>query len=148
MDCSCDYDGETIYFHNESVRKAKVAHTCTDCGGVINRGERYTRTSWKDWNGVHAVKRCADCEHLIHEVGRTFYEECGGWSCIYWGDLPVSWDITCDSIQQEKEWVAYAKEAQRIVAMQHVVCAARGGDRKWTLPYELTNNGITESQEV
>ena len=126
---SCSYDFEPSTVWREEERKAAKDHRCSDCGGVIAKGERYLNAaSLYDghWSGA---KRCADCTFLMHEVERTFMEKCGGTWCVYMGDLPMSWDELCENADLEN-----LPQLRRIAGMQNAVAKARGGTRLWTLP--------------
>jgi hypothetical protein len=130
MSCTCDY-GEAATIWREEERRARREHRCSDCGGMIRRGEHYRSLACLFDGEWSCSKRCADCQFLIHEVERAFMGACGGtWCGIYLGDLPESWSEIVDSMWSGPE----VEEARRIVAMQRVACEARGGKRKWCLP--------------
>jgi len=127
MDCSCDFEPSTVW--REEERKAAKVHRCSDCGGVIAKGERYMNHAGLydgQWSGA---KRCADCTFLIHEVERTFLQRCGGTWCVYMGDLPESWNELLEGASRDD-----LPQLQRIVGMQNAVTKARGGNRLWQLP--------------
>jgi hypothetical protein len=74
--CECDYDLGTLEFLYEEKRRAKKAHRCSDCGGVIAPGETYFCVSLK-WEGqIESFKICPGCEGL-----RKVF------SCAGFGDL-------------------------------------------------------------
>lgn len=127
ISCSCDMEGPTVW--NETKPKAAREHRCSDCGGVITKGEVYTRTSMLYEHQWSTDKRCADCQFIIHEVERTFMQKCGGTWCVYSGDLPISWDDLLEGAEVEDR-----AQCQRIVGMQNAVAKARGGTRLWSLP--------------
>ncbi|CAB5079726.1 hypothetical protein UFOVP141_46 [uncultured Caudovirales phage] len=125
--CSCDFEPATVY--REVERRANRDHRCSDCGGVIRRRERYKNIASLFDGSWLTAKRCADCQHMVHEVERAFMEGCGGKWCLYIGDLPISWEEIADNVAH-----ADAEVTRQIVAMQHAACEARGGNRKWHLP--------------
>lgn len=52
-------------FFNESDPRARKAHKCEACGGIINPGERYRRQSGK-WEGDFFSRAwCADCARIM-----------------------------------------------------------------------------------
>ncbi len=127
MDCSCDYDGDAPDIWKFTKRKANKQHKCTDCGGVIKPGETYEYLFMVFEGDTSIDKRCPDCMFMVAEVGRTFFEECGGWQCAGYGWLDTSWD----GVQGSVETVEEATECKRLTSMQNAVCEARGGDVKW-----------------
>jgi hypothetical protein len=128
ISCVCDY-GIACDFYHETVQRARKHHCCSSCRGLIKPGERYRRI-FGVWEGKHEIfKRCADCDFLIAEVGRTLMQSCGGRTCFYLNDLAESWyDLVADP---EPE---YAADVRRIVGMQHAICHTRGGAALWKLP--------------
>lgn len=130
ISCACDL--ETFNPYIERHHRARKAHTCDDCGGTIHPGERYLHHGGKFDGEWSMYNRCPDCQHMIHEVGRTLMAHCGGWWCIYCGDLPLSWDDLWE--YQNPISDDEAGDVRRIVAMQHAVCEGRNGTRKWSMP--------------
>jgi len=146
MDCDYDGDGEPIEFQNLTKPKARKEHRCTDCGGVIRIGEQYEYFAYKCDGALGVEKRCADCTFIVHEVGRAFYENCGGWRQDWRGMLADAWAVTCDDIIVDKNYFNLAPIACRIVGMQRAACAARGGNKLWSVPANLTPEHIKELQ--
>ncbi len=135
MSCTCDMEPATVW--REQERKAIREHRCSDCGGIIRKGERYHSMANLFDGEWTTAKQCADCTFLIHEVGRTFFAACGGWQCVYMGDLPDSWAGICEDMGGAEE----SAKARQIVAMQHAACEARQGTRKWHLPIWMRPDG-------
>jgi hypothetical protein len=131
IDCYCDYE-ETCDFYFERYQNARKVHTCCDCGGKIGVGERYLVHGGGYAGDFHVAKRCADCDFMQSEVGRTLLQHCFGWGCIIIGDMPQSWESLCEGNEEATE--QEREQMRRIVGMQHAVCDARGGNRKWQLP--------------
>jgi hypothetical protein len=77
FNCDCsDYDQPE--FINVYERKARKSHRCSECGGIINKGERYKYISGK-WDGdVASYKRCSDCLALLCDL------HC---ACVAFGNL-------------------------------------------------------------
>jgi hypothetical protein len=125
--CSCDMEVYDPFVSREQF--ARKEHVCCDCGGIIRKGERYLVHGGAFDGNWEMHNRCPDCQFLVHEVGRTFMAECGGWPCVYVGDLSLSWDELWYDTEPE-----HAAEIRRIVGMQHALCDARDGSRKWSLP--------------
>lgn len=49
-----------------SIRTANVPHTCIECGGVIEKGQRYARRVWKIDGEMYVEKRhsyARDCDY-------------------------------------------------------------------------------------
>ena len=70
-------------FLNEEIRRAAKPHTCDECDGVIQRGEKYEIAHGK-WDGsMNTYKTCLLCREIRNHFA------CGsGW--IYgqlWQDL-------------------------------------------------------------
>lgn len=130
--CECDYDPCEVY--RETSPRARRPHRCNDCGGTIEPGEHYTRIFTLHEGEPNAYKRCADCAYLIAEVGREWMSECGGWSCIYAGDLPESWDELVSGAILDGVCADAASAVRRLAGMQHACARARGGNRFWSIP--------------
>lgn len=137
ISCSCDMETYDLYVEHE--RRARKEHCCDDCGGTIRPGERYRYHGGLFDDTWSMSKRCADCQFMIHEVGRTFLAHCGGWSCIYCGDLPFSWDALADGLLYDGD--DHRPQMRRVVAMQHALCEARQGTRRWDLPFGEDDDG-------
>jgi len=146
MDCDYDFDGEPIEFESLTAHKASKEHKCSDCGGTIRIGERYEYSAMKCDGDLSTEKRCADCTFIVHEVGRAFYADCGGWHADWRGRLSEAWENTCDGIVVDKNYFELAPIACRIVGMQRAACAARGGNKLWSVPENLTPEHIKELQ--
>lgn len=62
-ECYCDYERPSVY--SERVHVARLRHACSECGGWIKPGERYTRI-WGVWDGeVATLRRCPDCQAVL-----------------------------------------------------------------------------------
>ena len=146
MDCDYDYDGDPSEFESLTDPKARKEHKCSDCGGTIRIGERYEYFACKFNGEIHVEKRCADCRFIVHEVGSSIYEACGGWRQDWRGMLSEAWAMTCDGIVDDKNYLTLAPIACRIVGMQRAACAARGGNKLWSVPEDLTPEYIKELQ--
>lgn len=73
MMCNLDLDPPSIW--SERKRKAIKPHRCSECGGIIARGETYTYQSGR-WDGhFDAFKRCAACD----VPARWMLEYCKGY---------------------------------------------------------------------
>jgi len=72
MECGCqndycDYDGDPPDFYDQSWRKARIIHTCCECGRDIRPGERYEYVSGK-WDGdIDVYKTCEQCVAIAEE---------------------------------------------------------------------------------
>lgn len=66
IDCYCDYDGPE--FCTVTVRKARKAYSCCECGGRILAGEQYEYTFGK-WEGTvdqhHLCRHCVDLRQWV-----------------------------------------------------------------------------------
>ena len=142
LTCYCDMETFNPYIEREY--RARKEHRCEDCGGAIQPGERYTLIGGKFDGEWSMYKRCADCQHMIHEVGRSLLEECGGWSCVYCGDLAASWRDLLDYDYHGTAAADDAAEVRRIVAMQHAICEARHGTIQWDMPRWATHMNCPE----
>jgi hypothetical protein len=129
MNCDCESDDGPPEVYHESKPKAKKRHICDDCYGIIQVGERYRRSFGIQHRDTWAHKRCADCQHMIHEVERRFLKGCGGSWCVYDGALADQWDSL--AADPEPEIAAGVRE---VVAMQNAVCKSRGGSQFWVVP--------------
>ena len=138
--CLCDVDFETSTVYTEVKRRARKKHRCTACHGIITPREVYTRITSLFDGSWDSAKRCADCQHMIHEVERAFMEGCGGKWPVYYYAMDESWYSLCECLKPE-QWPA----ARQIVAMQNAVCSARGGNIRWSLPLHMQPNNEEES---
>jgi hypothetical protein len=69
MSCSCDCDAPSAYW--AETRQARKAHTCSECAGSINPGERYrhVRGVWnREPSMVKTCSACLDLETWVEEV--------------------------------------------------------------------------------
>jgi RNase P subunit RPR2 len=58
-DCVCDYDPPSFY--HQEIRKARKAHKCDECTGMIAPGEKYEHVRGK-WEGyVDTFNTCEAC---------------------------------------------------------------------------------------
>lgn len=88
MNCSCVYvplgDSEIAWFHNLTNPVARIKHTCSECGGAINPGDRYER-SVGNWGGDFSTfKTCSVCA----EIRNAFFCE-GYFYGMVWEDLSL-----------------------------------------------------------
>jgi hypothetical protein len=61
-DCYCDYDPADVY--SPTIRTARKAHRCDECGGEVAPGEKYENT-FGVWSGDASTwKTCAHCLEL------------------------------------------------------------------------------------
>ena len=75
MICHCDYEQPSFY--RTAAHKARKAHECYECGGVIAAGERYEYVTGV-WEGEFRVyKTCAKCVALRTWV--TAHIPCACW---------------------------------------------------------------------
>lgn len=108
---SCDYDPAKVY--NMATVKAAKPHTCTECGGVIPKGERHelvkalSEGEW--WGG----RTCPDCVALRCDITRTYGDGCG------WlhGGMREQLDLLED--EKPKDW-------RRIIAAFNATAVLRG----------------------
>ena len=64
----------------ETTPVARKVHTCCECGGAIQQGEKYHNT-WGVWDGEqYTFKTCAECNEIRLEI---FDKEAG----FYYGGL-------------------------------------------------------------
>lgn len=79
--CDCDLDYPDVY--RERDRRARKGHRCSDCSGVISKGEVYTVISGL-WDGSwSSYKRCQDCTTVLCDIGKL----AGGCDCVPMGEL-------------------------------------------------------------
>lgn len=70
--CNLDYDRPDFY--TATTHRARCIHKCEECRRLIQKGERYVRSSGK-WEGrVDTFKHCLHCNVLVSWLNR----ECGG----------------------------------------------------------------------
>ena len=73
--CFCDYERPTAY--SERTHVARIRHACSECGGWITPGERYTSV-WGVWEGeTQVIKRCPDCQSVLEWI--TAHQPCFCW---------------------------------------------------------------------
>lgn len=77
---TCCLDGERPDFYcRDLVQRAGKAHTCCECGAVIEKGHSYYRTTAK-WDGsIDRFKQCESCGDLFDSLSQIW--------CIYLGFL-------------------------------------------------------------
>lgn len=89
--CEADYIAEVCETKNPTARKP---HKCSECGGVIAKGERYTLRHGICNNEPFRLKFCALCERVgAHLDNRIDYVR--GWGCLAEDcaeDLPADTD--------------------------------------------------------
>lgn len=70
-------DGEApVNFHCEIVAKSKLNHRCTECRGIIEKGESYERSSgiWDGhWSTYRKCTRCMALESAMEGHYRGFF---------------------------------------------------------------------------
>ena len=80
--CACLYGGwddfDTDGFQHSEIRKARKTYHCTECRGVIAKGERYERYACKTEGRIYTSITCLVC----HEIRSALY--CDG---FYFGRL-------------------------------------------------------------
>ena len=118
MDCACVYVDEyssPLDFYSEKINTAYKKHKCSECGRVINPGEKYERVAGK-WDGDFSTyKTCQDClslretffcrgyafSWLWHDF-REFVADCGGE--INFSDIsklsPRAREKVCDMLEE------------------------------------------------
>ena len=73
MSCSCDYDPAAVY--NASRPLARKEHKCSECGGVIQQGERYERVDalWEEkWSTMKTCVWCLGLRDIIESGADCF----------------------------------------------------------------------------
>lgn len=71
---SGDFDSPDV-FHQELVSKSKLNHRCTECHGIIEKGESYERSSgiWDGrWSTYRTCERCMALESAIEGYYKGF----------------------------------------------------------------------------
>jgi len=87
MECIIEHPAKV---YTRVTRKARKAHRCCECHGVIKPGERYehARGIW-EW-GAESYKTCADCVYLwgesTQECGNGYRIHLGLEDHLYWHD--------------------------------------------------------------
>lgn len=67
-DCSCIYISfHDCYpdFYSDEYRVARKEHKCTECGRIINKGEKYNYVAGKWEDEFNVFKTCNDCISLL-----------------------------------------------------------------------------------
>lgn len=91
MNCSCDYEGPTVYVCNRRV--ARSHHQCDECGAGIVPGSRYER-AFGVWDGrAEAFKTCTPCLALRDYVAAHI-------PCTCWGHG----DMIDDIMEEAANW--------------------------------------------
>jgi hypothetical protein len=83
--CNCDYDPCDVW--DETKRKARKAHKCTECRGAIKPGETYTVINMLFDGSWSTAKRCEDCSVVVCDLGKLTKAH-GGCFCYGIGQLP------------------------------------------------------------
>lgn len=95
-ECYCDV-GETPEFFVQSRPMARSEHTCCECGGTIQKGERYGRYSGK-WDGqIATFCRCYLCLFAADTIRLRL--KC---FCDIFGEL---WEEVYQSVEYMRESV-------------------------------------------
>lgn len=132
MDLNCECSGDVYHPYVERHYTARKQHRCDDCGGIITKGEGYRLQGGRYDDKWEWYKQCADCTFIIAEVGRTLLQHCGGWTCVDFGDLELSWESLFEDVWSASE--QEIEQIRRLVGMQNAACKARSGDGLWLLP--------------
>jgi hypothetical protein len=72
----CDLEGT---FLGSKMRRARVQHTCQDCGRKIEAGEQYMTARWAMEGTVETMKMCLHCD----VAAEWLRDNCGGF--VYGG---------------------------------------------------------------
>lgn len=82
--CMVDYDDERPTVYRESHRKAKKAHSCSECNRKIQSGEKYHYVFSVFEGSTFVAKTCEHCYIAQNLLAR----ECGGFAhCEVMQDL-------------------------------------------------------------
>ncbi len=68
MNCDCSgYDGDGPSVYSSYDRKARKEHKCSECKGIIKKGEKYHYISGL-WNGEWSeFKICIPCNNIARD---------------------------------------------------------------------------------
>ncbi|CRI56376.1 hypothetical protein [Pseudomonas sp. CCOS 191] len=110
-------------FHTEAHRVARKRHTCTECRGHIEPGDRYEFVSGL-WEGdVSTYKTCADCEtardFYVNELNSTEFRD------VEYGAYCYS-EVRCDLEEAATE--IPSGTGLKFRAYRHVVGMRRRGN--------------------
>jgi hypothetical protein len=84
MTCYCDYDAPE--FFREVTPRAVFKHKCSECGRVIQKGERYKRILGK-WDGHFSTfNRCHHCDSVATELAARIPCYCDMYGGLWDGD--------------------------------------------------------------
>ena len=61
--CGCD-DYDSVEFETTGTRTARKQHVCEECAKIIQPGETYWRSTFKQGGDFFDVKRCERCSDL------------------------------------------------------------------------------------
>ena len=70
LTCGCSDDRLDVY--NESLRRARKSHTCSECSKKIEPGESYYHVSTlydRMWESHKVCESCGDLGHSLAELG-------------------------------------------------------------------------------
>jgi len=84
-----DYDYMFITFKRGVV--ARKSHRCSECGGDIKPGEKYTRASGPHDGTFSTFKSCPRCEFRRDLIDSLYSEACPGSSTPPYGMLDEAW---------------------------------------------------------
>jgi len=113
MNC-CDLEMPAVY--DARTIKARKAHKCSECAGVIKPGETYKMISGL-WDGRwDNYKQCADCQVIICDLGQIYGDKC---DCIPHGHL----------IEELYNLISYHERetGEPIIAAYNAAAKHRGG---------------------
>lgn len=112
MSCYCDTEAPSVFA--SATPKAKKAHRCCECNGVIQPGETYQRY-WGVWDGEAATYRiCSDCNEAAKWY--TSLVKCFG-DCRSFGSLHS--DMYEDATEHDHEVRGFLMEvAERLDAIR------------------------------
>jgi len=109
---------ETISGPTERV--ARKAHTCSNCGGIIEPKEKYEISTLK-YDDVYTWKNHIRCAALVTKVGYIFDSDWGeGIECIF------AWEEGYLEPIDEKERIAIIELAQKTRGAPYGQAATRG----------------------
>ncbi len=117
MSVSCDYDPASVY--NRATVKAAKDHRCSECHGVICKGEQHELVKGC-WDGSWmSFRTCSDCVHLRCQLTQSYGEGGCGW--LHGGMI--------DEIENCAYNAAHDEQAAKFLAMFNAVATIRGARR-------------------